>query len=254
MAQPTDVPTTVNRIAVVSDVHGNTPALEAVLAEVIEAGPEVLVNLGCLTYGPDPNGVTNLLRSVPVPTLSVRGNGDRAVLGLVDDGLAPETQRDLFVVANHDEATLAFLRETRPIHRLNVVGLGTVVFCHGSPRSDTELITPRTPETRLRDALGDMVCDVLATGHTHLQFDRRLETVRSVGPGSVGMPYHNGPTGARWALFGPDVDMRVTSYDLEAAAAAADAFPGSDRWIQMLLAPPTAAEVILDAESREFSD
>src|SRR5215204_5517047 len=109
MAQPTEVPTTVSRVAVISDVHGNTPALEAVLAEVTKADPEVLVNLGCLTYGPDPNGVVKLLQSVSVPTLSVRGNGDRAVLGLVDGKQTPETQRDLFVVANHNEASLAFL-------------------------------------------------------------------------------------------------------------------------------------------------
>jgi predicted phosphodiesterase len=184
----------------------------------------------------------------------VRGNGDRAVLEFVDGERAPETQRDLFVVANHDEPALAFLRKTQPIHRLTISGLGAVTFCHGSPRADVELITPRTPESRLQDAIAGQPCDLLATGHTHLQFDRKLEMVRSVGPGSVGMPYHSGPAGARWAMFGSDVELRVTQYDLDVAAAAARAYPGADRWIQMLLEPPTEEEVIVDAEAREFSD
>ncbi len=78
--------------------------------------------------------------------------------------------------------------------------------------------------------------------------------VRSVGPGSVGMPYHDGPPGARWAVFGPDVDLRMTPYDFYAAVAIARAYPGSAHWIDILRNPPTSDEVILDAESREFSD
>ncbi|GAB2680569.1 metallophosphoesterase family protein [Kribbella swartbergensis] len=254
MEQLTNNPIVVGRVAVISDVHGNTPALDAVLTEVMKVDPEVVVNLGCLTYGPDPNGVVQLLRDVSVPVLSVRGNGDRAVLELVNGELTAETPRDRFAVAKHDEAALAFLRETKPMHQLTVDGLGAVVFCHGSPRSDIELITPRTPEARFKEALDNLRCDVLVTGHTHLQFDRSLGTVRSVGPGSVGMPYHDGPLGARWALFGPEVELRVTPYDHEAAAAVARQYPDSDRWIQMLLEPPSEEEVILDAESREFSD
>jgi hypothetical protein len=71
------------------------------------------VNLGCLTYGPDPSGVVELLRDVRLPTLSVRGNGDRAVLEFTDRGRTPETQRDLFVTANHNEAAITLLRERR---------------------------------------------------------------------------------------------------------------------------------------------
>lgn len=246
----------VDRVAVISDVHGNAVALRAVLAEVLRERPDVVVNLGCLTYGPEPSQVAEILGRVPAPVLSVRGNGDRAVLEFVDGVRQPATARDRFVVDNHNEADLSLLRGAKPEFQLEISGLGTVLFCHGSPRSDIELITPATPAARLREAIGGRLCDVLATGHTHLQFDRALDTVRSVGPGSVGLPYHDDPPGARWALFGPDIQLRVTRYDIDEAAAAAigAGFPNADRWSQVLRQPPSVAEVVADAESRIFSD
>lgn len=246
----------VDRVAVVSDVHGNAVAFEAVLAEALSEQPDMLVNLGCLTYGPQPSLVADMLSRVPIPVLSVRGNGDRAVLELVDGTREIAGERDRFAITNHDEAAIAMLRDTAPTHHLDVYGLGSVIFCHGSPRSDTELITPVTPIARLRDVITNQGCDVLATGHTHLQFDRPVDVVRSVGPGSVGLPYHNGPPGARWAMIGPDIHLRVTSYDVAAAAVAAMAadFPDADQWAQMLFQPPTTDQVIADAEARIFSD
>ncbi|HKE50150.1 MAG TPA: metallophosphoesterase family protein, partial [Actinomycetes bacterium] len=181
------------RVAVVSDVHGNSVAFDAVLSEALRERPDVLVNLGCLTYGPRPSAVAATLAGLPIPVLSVRGNGDRAVLELVVGTRAPQTDRDRFAIDHHDEAALAVLGGTEPVFEIEVPGLGTIVCCHGSPRSDVELITPATSTVRLRDALGGRPCAVLATGHTHLQFDRRLSFVRSVGPGSVGLPYHDGP-------------------------------------------------------------
>jgi hypothetical protein len=119
-----------------------------------------------------------------------------------------------------------------------------------------ELITPGTPVERLRAAIEGHICDVVATGHTHLQFDRRLDFIRSVGPGSVGLPYHDGPPGARWAIFGPDIQLRITRYDIAAAAEAASAagFPDPDRWIKMLRTPLTTAEVTAHAEGLQFSE
>jgi putative phosphoesterase len=246
----------VDRVAVISDVHGNAVAFGAVLAELLAEQPDVLVNLGCLTYGPEPAFVADMLREVPIPVLSIRGNGDRAVLELIDGTRRPVSDRDLFAADNHDDASVALLRDTRLTYELDVSGLGAVVFCHGSPRSDTELITPMTTTARLRDVIADRSCDVLATGHTHLQFDRKVDFVRSVGPGSVGLPYHDGPPGARWALFGPDIQLRVTPYNTAAAAAAAVAagFPDADQWAQLVLQPPTVDRIIADAEARIFSD
>ena len=243
-------------MAVISDVHGNAPALEAVLREVEALSPDVLVNLGCLTYGPQPREVVALLRRVSVPVLSVRGNGDRAVLEMADDGRAPRDERAAFVRDAHDADSLAMLRTTSATHELDVAGLGRVVFCHGSPRSDIELITPETDPDRLRASLADHPCDVVVTGHTHLQFRRQLPEVLNVGAGSVGLPYHDGPPGARWALLGPEVELQVTAYELGAAVDAAEqiGFPDLDAWRTVVTTPPSFAEVLADAEARQFSN
>ena len=97
---------------------------------------------------------------------------------------------------------------------------------------------------------------MVVTGHTHLQVRRQLPAVLSVGAGSVGLPYHDGPPGARWALLGPEVELRVTAYDLGAAVDAAErvGFPNLDAWRTVVTTPPTFAEVLADAESRQFSD
>jgi diadenosine tetraphosphatase ApaH/serine/threonine PP2A family protein phosphatase len=131
-----------------------------------------------------------------------------------------------------------------------------VVFCHGSPRSDIELVTPETDPDRLRAGVADHPCDVVVAGHTHLQFRRQLPGLLSIGAGSVGVPYHDGPPGARWAVLGPDVELRVTAYDLGAAVDAAErvGYPDLDAWRQLVTAPPTFAEVLADAESRQFSN
>ena len=117
----------------------------------------------------------------------------------------------------------------RPAHRqllaafelsveLPVDGLGDVLFCHASPRSDEELITSLTSDELLSQALAGTAARVVVAGHTHVQLDRRVDEQRFVNAGSVGMPYEAQP-GAYWALLGPDVELRRTAYDLEAAAA-----------------------------------
>jgi diadenosine tetraphosphatase ApaH/serine/threonine PP2A family protein phosphatase len=92
-----------------------------------------------------------------------------------------------------------------------------VLFCHGSPRSDEEMITAATPEERLRTMLSGVRQRVVICGHTHMQFDRTVDGVRIVNAGSVGMPY--GDVGAYWLLLGPEVMLRRTLYNLEDAAA-----------------------------------
>ena len=148
------------------------------------------------------------------------------------------------------------LRTTAATHELEVTGLGRVVFCHGSPRSDIELVTPETTPDRLHAAVSDHPCDVVVTGHTHLQFRRQLPDLLSIGAGSVGLPYHDGPPGARWAVLGPEVELQVTAYDLGAAvdAAARVGLPNLDAWRTVVTTPPTFDEVLADAESRQFSD
>jgi putative phosphoesterase len=245
------------RVALLSDVHGNLPALEAVLADVTEAEVDAVVNLGCLTFGPQPSEVVRALLGCGLPVHSVRGNGERAVLEMTYDG-REGTDRDTFVVSAHDPSALEFVAGTQPLVRFEIEGLGPVVACHGSPRSDVELVTSETPEPRLREALaGFEDCVVVASGHTHLQFVRRLPGVVSLNPGSVGLPYHDGPPGARWmVLDAAAAQPRIAPYDVEAAVRAVEdlGYPAADRWRESLLRPPRFAEIVADAESREFSD
>jgi hypothetical protein len=127
---------------------------------------------------------------------------------------------------------------------VKMTGLGSVLVCHGSPRSDEEILTAVSPDDRLRAALAGVDAAVVVCGHTHHQFDRRVDGVRLVNAGSVGMPYQ-GPPGAYWLLLGPDVAMRRTDYDVAAAAGAIrqSGYPDAEDTAANLLAPPPADEV-----------
>ena len=93
---------------------------------------------------------------------------------------------------------------------------------------------------------------VLVTAHVHIQFDREVAGIRSVNPGSVGLPYEGEP-GAFWALLGPDVELRRTEYDVKQAAAACRELPGGEQLVELLLSPPQRSEVIEDAERHVFA-
>jgi diadenosine tetraphosphatase ApaH/serine/threonine PP2A family protein phosphatase len=99
--------------------------------------------------------------------------------------------------------------------------------------------------------------EVLVTGHTHLQFDRQLAGRRSVNPGSVGLPFHEGDPGtAYWAILGPDVELQQTPYDVMDMIAAGPRVgdPAAETIEKLLRQPPTPAEIAADAESRIFAD
>ncbi|WP_020524369.1 metallophosphoesterase family protein [Catelliglobosispora koreensis] len=244
------------KVAVIADVHGNIPALEAVLAEIDALGVDLIVHCGDLTWGPEPERTFKLLRDLPA--VCVRGNADRAVVelarGLREPGDRP---RDPWMPGQHSEEAVAYLAEMPFTLVVEVTGLGAVRFCHGSPRSDTECVTPATPAERFEELSASVSEQIIVTGHTHLQFDRRVAGRRSVNPGSVGLPYHEGPPGtAYWALFGPDVELRQTRYDVsESVARAHEAGdPSADTIAQLLTKPPTSAEVTAHAEGLVFSD
>jgi predicted phosphodiesterase len=238
------------RVAVLADVHGNAVALRAVAAEVVAGRPDLVVFCGDLTWGPLPGETWELIRDLPLPKLFVRGNAERALL----EAEEPGTDRERWLLQQHSPATLEALGAFVESATVEIEGLGRVRFCHGSPRSDEELVTPETPEKRMRALLDGVAEPTLVTAHTHIQFDRRVAGRRSINPGSVGMPY-DGERGAFWALLGPDVELRRTHYDLEDAASRyrASGDPLAEQMVELLLHPPTAAEVIAHAEAREFS-
>jgi predicted phosphodiesterase len=240
------------RVAVISDVHGNAVALEAVLAEVGESGADAIVFGGDITWGPLPHETAELIRGLP-DVLLVRGNADRAVLEAVA-GVAPEP-RDRWMAAAHQPEDVELLRGCLPSVTVTVDGLGPVRFCHGSPRSDEECVTPRTPEERMRALSEGMTERVLVTAHIHVSFDRDIAGLRSINPGSVGLPYEGAP-GAYWAVLGPGgVEFRRTAYDLDRALERYRATddPGRDVTIEMLLDPAPRDYAIDAAEAAGFA-
>jgi predicted phosphodiesterase len=238
------------RVAVLSDVHGNAVALGAVLEELRRVEPDLVVFGGDLTWGPLPEETLALLDELPAPARYVRGNAERALLEPSGD----PSERARWMRERHSADALAFLGGFEQRVSVAVDGLGPVCFCHGSPRSDEELVTPETPEARIRALSADLSERVLVTAHTHLQFDRVVGGIRSVNAGSVGLPYEDAP-GAYWAVLGPGVELRRTEYSLEEAAGRyrATSDPRAELMVEMLTAAPTRAEAIAHAEQLEFS-
>jgi len=246
---------TMRRVAVISDVHGNVPALEAVLAEIRLSDVDGVVSCGDLTWGAEPSRTLRLLTDFSAPVRFVRGNADRAVVELARGLREPDRPMEEWMRGQHPAAEVDLLDAFEFTAVEDVDGLGPVRFCHGSPRRDTELITPGTPEERFAELSRDISEATLVSGHTHLQFDRTVAGRRSVNPGSVGLPYHRGEPGtAYWALLGPDVQLRQTRYDVEDAIARYAGCPIAERIAELLRRPPTPAEVIEDAEARVFAD
>jgi putative phosphoesterase len=237
----------VKRVAVLSDVHGNAPALRAVLAEIGRADVDLIVFGGDLTWGPLPAETFELVRDLDARF--VRGNADRAVLENVS-----ETEREQWMQAQHTDEMRELLASFEEQVVVEVDGLGPVRFCHGSPRTDEECVTPETPEERVREFSEGIDERVIVTAHTHIQFDREVAGIRSVNAGSVGLPYEGKP-GAFWALVGPDVQLRRTEYDLDETIERyrASGQPGVEQIVEMMVEPPERREVIDHAEKVVFA-
>ena len=206
------------RVAVLSDIHGNLPALEAVLEHVARETPDLVVVCGDVASGPLPVETLTVLMALP-DVRFLHGNADRSLVAGFDGSAKPRLAGPAadWCAAQLSKEHRDFLASFPAEVRLEIDGLGRVLFCHGSPRGDEEMMTAATPEDRLREFTAGSETDVIVCGHTHMQFDRTVDGVRIVNPGSVGMPY--GEPGAYWALLGPGVDFRRTDYDRESAAA-----------------------------------
>jgi putative phosphoesterase len=231
------------RVAVLSDIHGNLPALEAVLADVEGEGVDAIVVPGDTAHGPWAAEVVDLLAEVGARI--VRGNADRGVLERTEEyGPLPAWSADRL------GADRLGVVEGWPLTlELDVEELGAVLVCHSTPESDDPIYTRITPDDELVEIFRGVEADVVVCGHTHTQYDRRLPNgLRIVNPGSVGMPYE-GRRGGFWALLGPDVEMRHTEYDVDATVAAIHELgaPVDEGMLRLLLEPMTS-----DAATAEF--
>jgi predicted phosphodiesterase len=222
------------RIAALYDIHANLPALEAVADDIRLTGVDRIVVGGDVLPGPMPVETLDLLMSLGIPVEFILGNGELAVLAqrLATDDPATVTYWGTRTGEPLPEPGRAVVRWTAQqlsqewagrvsswpkTLSMSVSGLGSVLFCHGTPRSETEIFTRLTPEDRLIPIFEEVDAHVLVCGHTHMQFDRMVGRVRVVNAGSVGMPFEQ-PPAAYWLLLDPEVHLRQTFYDLTRAA------------------------------------
>jgi predicted phosphodiesterase len=238
------------RVAAIYDIHGNLPALEAVLQDVRQAEVDLVVVGGDVLPGPMPCETIACLLDLEIPVRFIRGNGDREVLAQragVETGAIPEPFREVMrwvaqELSPEHERLLASWPATL---RVGIPGLGDVLFCHATPRSDTEIFTRLTPEDSLLPIFEGLDVPVVVCGHTHMQLDRTIGGIRVVNAGSVGMPF--GEPGADWLLLGPGVQLRHTSYDLTQAAERirGTKYPQAQEFAaRNVLQPPSEEEIL----------
>ncbi len=243
------------RVAALYDIHGNLPALQAVLEEVGRLDVDVIAFGGDLVWGPLPKETITRITQLQERCVFIRGNADREVAERHDEahGLEPwVAEVNLWCATQITAEQRGFLSRMQETADIDVDGLGPTLFCHGSPRSDEEVITTATSEEHVREMVAAVEQPVVVCGHTHMQFDRAAAGKRVVNAGSVGMPYE-GQSGAYWALLGPDVELKRTLYDFQDAAAlvGASGCPYAADFARDILQPPTRKEAITLFESRE---
>ena len=248
------------RVAALYDIHGNLPALEAVLEEIRQSDIDEIVIGGDVIPGPMPRETLHLLLALDRPVHFIAGNGELAILaqmsamredevtywGTTSGARPPDAVREVYRwTARQLLADRDVLASWPKSLRLTLPPLGTVLLCHGTPRSETEVFTRNTPEEALRRAFGEDDASVVVCGHTHMQFDRQIGRTRVVNAGSVGMPF--GAPGAYWAVLGPDIQLRHTHFDLARAAERirSTSYPQADEFAaKNVLAPPSEAEML----------
>ena len=193
-------------------------------------GDTPLVFGGDVAWGPLPVETVDRIRSLNA--LAIRGNADRDLDDeWIEQQLGPER--------------LEWLR-TRPEQlELDVDGLGRVLFCHGSPRSDEEMLLATTPDQRLAEILAGVEADVVVCGHTHMQFDRTVGSKRVVNAGSVGLAY--GASGAHWVELGPNVTHRRVEYD--ASPLRVSKWPRAQEVLAVIESPPSEAKALEEFEA-----
>jgi predicted phosphodiesterase len=210
------------RIAVLSDIHGVLPALEAVLEEPDVQSADRVVLAGDLAAGPQPVETLDALAALGDRAVWIRGNADRELVTLsrggptsVPDPIAPWAAAQL----RPDQVKLLGSLPLSVV--LDLDKLGQTLFCHATPRDDEEVVLVDSRLERWAEVfstLGESVSTVVC-GHTHMPFVRLADRRLVINPGSIGMPY--GGSGAHWALLGDDgsVTLRRTHFDLDTACA-----------------------------------
>jgi len=216
------------RLAVLADIHGNSVALRAVLADLArQGGADAVIILGDLAvFGPDPVGVLNLLRQIG-SAFHVRGNTDRYLVEGNYPGQPDGSDWQSQVLAGFPwtvrelgRSGLNFLADLPARQLLRLSPQHTILAVHGSPRSDEENIRADTPVAELVPMINGQAYNLLLCAHTHLPCDRMVAGRRVVNVGSVGLPFDGDPR-ASYALVnlrpGGEyyIEFRRVRYDIE---------------------------------------
>ncbi|MEI5907938.1 metallophosphoesterase family protein [Bacillus spongiae] len=211
-------------IAALYDIHGNLPALNAVLGEIEKSEVDLIVIGGDIVSGPMPQQVLERLFQLKHRILYLRGNGDREVVTAYDGHpLTEELSEKAVELTNWVAAQISkkerdFLANLPEQQILQIPKVGEVLFCHATPRSDEEIFTPITSHNRLIPMFEGINQQIIVCGHTHLQFERRVGSRKIINAGSVGMPFAHS-SGAYWLhLHSEGYKFRRTEFDGEEAA------------------------------------
>lgn len=246
------------RVAALYDIHGNLPALQAVLNEIERSGIDRIVIGGDVLPGPLALESLEALDRLRIPVDWIRGNGDRECLEHFHG-------RETEWFRNAAESWRVPIRES--VRRLTfhwadriarwpgeitmtLPTLGSVTFCHAIPGNDAAIFTARTPESNLRTTFDRHSGTMVVCGHTHMPFQRMIGTTCVINAGSVGMPV--GSHAASWLILGSTWEFRLTDYDLgRAEQMIRDSHdPQADEFIRLCLREPLTEEAMTAAYSR----
>lgn len=224
---------TLGSVAVLSDVHGVLPVLEAVLAEPDVAAADLVVVTGDHAAGPMPVEVLDLLVSLGDRCLLVRGNADRELVEIAA-GAESAHPESVWAADQLRADQLQLVGGLPHPVTLELAGFGSVLFCHGTPRDDDEVVLVDSPPERWTEVFSELSDDVrtVVCGHTHMPFARLVDRRLVMNPGSVGMPY--GRVGGAWALLSTgQVSLRHTPIDADLVCervVSESSYPGRAAW------------------------
>jgi putative phosphoesterase len=226
-------------VAVLADVHGVLPVLEAVLADPEVRQADRIVVCGDHAAGPQPVQVLDLLADIDNVVL-VRGNADRELVALGrGEPVDGAYEVDIWAAAQLSQEHIRLLADLPHPVTLEVRGFGPVVFCHGTPRDDNEVVLVDTRMEKWAEVFAELPDEVrtVVCGHTHMPYARLVDRRTVVNPGSIGMPY--GGAGGHWALLRDgDISLRRVDIDVDGAVAklvANSAFPDRQAWADCYL-------------------
>lgn len=238
------------RIVALYDIHANLPALEAVLPEVMQERPDLIVIGGDVIPGPMPAATLDLLLGMDTAVRFIHGNGEIDVLTCLagrEPIRVPEQHREVvrWTAGQLSEAHAREIQGWPLVHRISTGQAGDVLFCHATPESDNEIITRNTPAPVLAALCEPTGASIVVCGHTHMQFEVQAGSVRLVNAGSVGMPF--GGTDACWLVIDEGIRLRQTAYNRDAAASRIRStdYPAAAAFAeQNVLSSPAEADVL----------